>query len=170
MMDHKKQYETMAQLGEALLREFEGAQKIPVSAEFDKKWRSNLRRKKTRAALCFVRWTAAAAVLAFALVGMLTVAALSFESLRTPLIRFAAAYFTQDDQIHMEEPEQIPEYSQISYMDSENAALTVYSDGNDNYQLLWTNELGQRLYNIHSTELDEEFFRDLGEQLGAAED
>lgn len=170
MMNHKKQHEIMAQLGEELLREFETGERIPVSTEFDKKWRRTLRRNKECSALRFVRWTAAAAMLAFALVGMLTVAALSFESLRTPLIRFAAAYFAQDDQIHLEEPEQIPEFCQISYMDVENTALTVYSDGNDNYRLLWANELGQRLYNIHSAELDEEFFRNLGEQLAAAED
>ena len=48
--------------------------------------------------------------------------------------------------------------------------LEVYTDGNDNYQLLWANELGQRLYNFHAPQLDEEFFQNLGEELGAAVD
>lgn len=167
-MNNKKQQERLAQLGEELLREFESAEKVPVPAEFDRQWRRTLRGKKP--VLKILRWTAAAAVLAFALIGVLMVTALSVESLRTPLIRFATAYLVPAEEIRMEEPEEIAEFRQISCMDTENAALTVYYDGNDNYQLLWANETGQRLYNLHSPELDEEFFKDLGEKLMPAGD
>ena len=169
-MNHNKQHENLAKLGEELLNEFETAEKTQISAEFDREWRHNLRREKKSPVLQVIRWTATAAVLVFALVGALTVATLSIESLRTPLVQYAALHFAPEEEIRMEEPEEIAEFRQISCMDTENAALTVYYDGNDNYQLLWANETGQRLYNLHSPELDEEFFKDLGEKLMPAGD
>lgn len=165
-MDQQNEYENLARLGEELLKEFEAAEKAPVPAEFDRAWRHALRREKRRPVAQLLRWTAAAAVLAFALVGMLTVAALSVESLRTPLLRFAASYLASGEEVRLEEPEEYREYHQISYLGTDSVALEVRTDGNDNYQLLWANEQGLRLYNFHAPELDEEFFRDLGEQLG----
>ena len=73
-----------------------------------------------------IRWTATAAVLAFALVGVLTVATLSIDSLRKPLLEYAAQRFVQEEEIRLEEPEQFSEYRQISYMDTENLVLSVY--------------------------------------------
>lgn len=169
-MNHNKQNENLARLGEELLKEFETAEKTLISTEFDRKWRHNLRREKKRPVLQVIRWTATAAVLAFALVGVLTVAALSIESLRTPLVRYAALHFAPEEEIRLEEPEEIPKYHKITYLGTENMALEVYTDGNNNYQLLWANELGQRLYNFHAPQLDEEFFQNLGEELGAAVD
>lgn len=169
-MNHKEQHENLAQLGEELLQEFEAAGNVPVRAEFDRQWRRTLGREKKRPVLRVIRWTVRAAVLAFALVGALTVAALSVESLRTPLIQYATLHFAPEEEIRLEEPEEFREYHQISCMDAENMALTVYYDGKDNYQLLWANELGQRLYNLHSPELDEDFFQDLEEQWAAAVD
>ena len=169
-MNHNKQHENLAKLGEELLNEFETAEKTQISAEFDREWRHNLHREKKSPVLQVIRWTATAAVLVFALVGALTVATLSIESLRTPLVQYAALHFAPEEEIRMEEPEEIPEYRKISYLGTENMALEVYTDGNDNYQLLWANELGQRLYNFHAPQLDEEFFQNLGEELGAAVD
>ena len=168
-MNHNEQHENLARLGEELLKEFETAEKTKISTEFDRAWRHNLRREKKRPVLRVIRWTATAAVLAFALVGVLTVAALSIESLRTPLVQYAALHFAPEE-IRLEELEEIPEYRKISYLGTENMALEVYTDGNNNYQLLWANELGQRLYNFHAPQLDEEFFQNLGEELGAAMD
>ena len=167
-MNHQNEHENLARLGEELLKEFEAAEKTPVPAEFDRKWRHALRREKKRPVAQILRWTAAAAVLAFALVGMLTVAALSIESLRTPLARFAASYLAYEEEIRLEEPEEYREYRQVSYLGTDSVALEVRTDGNDNYQLLWSNEQGMRLYNFHAPELDEAFFQDLGEQLGMA--
>ncbi len=169
-MKHKEQHDGLTRLGEELLKEFEAAEKVQVSPEFDREWRGNLSREKKHPVMQVVRWTATAAVLAFAMVGVLTVAALSIDSLRRPLLEYAALHFVQEEEIRVGEPEGIPEYHQISYLGTDNIALEVYSDGNDNYQLLWSNELGRRLYNFYSPELDEEFFRDLGEQLLPAED
>ena len=169
-MNHNKQNENLARLGEKLLKEFETAEKTEISTEFNREWRHILRREKKRPVLQIIRWTATAAVLAFALVGVLTVAALSIESLRTPLVRYAALHFTPEEEIRLEEPEEIPKYHKITYLGTENMALEVYTDGNNNYQLLWANELGQRLYNFHAPQLDEEFFQNLGEELGAAVD
>ena len=170
MMNQKNQHDNLARLGEELLKEFESAEIAPIPTEFDREWQSALRRKKKQPVLRVIRWTATAAVLAFALVGVLTVAALSIDSLRTPLVQYAALHFAPEEEIRMEEPEEIPEYRKISYLGTENMALEVYTDGNDNYQLLWANELGQRLYNFHAPQLDEEFFQNLGEELGAAVD
>ena len=169
-MNYNKQHENLARLGEELLKEFETAEKTQISTEFDREWRHNLRCEKKNPVFRVIRWTATAAVLAFALVGVLTVATLSIESLRTPLVQYVAQRFAPDEEIRMEEPEEIPEYRKISYLGTENMALEVYTDGNNNYQLLWANELGQRLYNFHAPQLDEEFFQNLGEELGAAVD
>lgn len=81
-MNQKNQHEYLAQLGEELLKEFETAEETQVSAEFDREWRHNLRREKKHPMMRVIRWTATAAVLAFALVGVLTVATLSIDSLR----------------------------------------------------------------------------------------
>ena len=162
-MNHNQQHDNLAQLGEELLKEFEAAEKTPVPDGFHSHWRQSLRRRK-RPVLQAIRWTAAAAVMAFALVGVLTVTVLTSERLRTPLLQFAAAHFVP------EEPEEFPEYRQISSVDGENMALTVYFDGVDSYQLLLGNEMGLRQYNITAPELDEDFFRDLGEQLLEAKD
>ena len=169
-MNHKKQHENLAKLGEELLNEFETAEKTQISTEFDREWRHNLRREKKSPVLQVIRWTATAAVLVFALVGALTVATLSIESLRTPLVQYAALHFAPEEEIRMEEPEQFSEYQRISYMDTENVVLSVYYDGLENYQLLWADEMGQRTYNFCSPELDEEFFWDLGEQLMSADE
>lgn len=168
MMNQNNQHDNLARLGEELLKEFEATEKEPVPAEFDREWRSNLRRQKKQPVLRVICWTAKAAVLAFALVGVLTVATLSIDGLRKPLLEYAAQRFEQEEEIRLEEPEEMPDYHQISYLDTDNIALAVYSDGNDNYQLLWSNEFGQRLYNLHSQELDVEFFQELGEQLKSA--
>ena len=167
-MNQNEQHENLAKLGKELLKEFEAAEKTLISTEFDREWRRNLRREKKAPVLRVLRWTATAAVLAFALVGVLTVATLSIESLRTPLVRYVALHCAPEKEIWLGELEEIPEYSQVSALSTETIALEVYTDGNNNYQLLWANELGQRIYNLHSTELDEEFFWDLGEELMAA--
>lgn len=165
------QYEndSLAQLGEALLREFEVAEKPPVPGEFNRAWRHKLRREKKRPVLRVLGWTARAAVVAFALVGVLAVAAMSIESLRTPLLRFATVHFAPEE-VWPEEPEEPQEYRLVSYMDKDNVALSVYFDGKDSYQLLLANEAGQRRYHFRSPELDEDFFQDLKEQLVAAGD
>ena len=168
-MNQNNQHENLARLGEELLKVFETAEQVAIPADFDGRWRQTLGRKK-RSALQFVRCSVKAAVLAFALVGVLTVAALSIDSLRTPLLKYAALHFAEEEEIRLEEPEEIPEYHQISYLYTDNIGVAVYSDDNDNYQLLWSNELGQRLYSFHAPEMDEEFFRDLGEQFMSAEE
>ena len=170
MMNQKNQHDNLARLGEKLLKEFEAAEKIPISTEFDREWRHNLRREKKNPVLRVIRWTATAAVVAFALVGVLTVAALSIDSLRKPLLEYAAQRFEQEEEIRLEEPVQFSEYQRISYMDTENVVLSVYYDGLENYQLLWADEMGQRTYNFCSPELDEEFFWDLGEQIMSADE
>lgn len=169
-MNQNNQHENLARLGEELLNEFESAEIAPIPTGFDREWQSALRRKKKQPVLRVIRWTATAAVLAFALVGVLTVAALSIDSLRKPLLEYAAQRFEQEEEIRLEEPEQFSEYQRISYVDMENVVLSVYYDGLENYQLLWADEMGQRTYNFCSPELDEEFFWDLGEQFMSAEE
>ena len=167
MMNHKKQHDNLALLGEELLKEFETAEKIPISTEFDREWWHNLRRENKHPVLRGIRWTATAAVLALALVGALTVATLSIESLRTPLLQLATMHLAEEE-IRLEEPEESPDYWQISALNTDNMVLEVYTDGNDNYQLLYANELGQRLYDVHAPQLDEEFFQSLQEELLSA--
>ena len=161
-MKQEIQHDRLAQLGEELLREFAAAETVSVPAEFHRKCREMIGRKKPfRQA---VLWTARAAVLAFALLGVMTVAVLSVDTLRTPFIQLAVECFPP------EQEEEMTEYRQISYIATDNVELGVYYDGEASYQLLWSNEYGQRLYNFQSPGMDEAFFHDLSAQLTAAEE
>lgn len=152
-MKNETQHEHLAQLGEALLQEFDEAQHAPVPFEFDRKARKMIEKKQKTIAGRAVFWTLRAAVLIFAFIGVLTVAVLSVDSLRTPLFQFASAQVTP-------EPENIPEDGEplqlqhISHATTDNATLAVYYDGNDRYQLLWADEFGQKWYYFQSSNMD----------------
>ncbi len=163
-MNRETKHDLLAQLGEELLREFEETKKTEVSAEFDRKCRDMLCKKKEKPVCQFVWWTAQAAVAAFALVGVMTVAMLSVGILRNGFFRFAAAQLAQ------EQEETVTEFEQISYAQADNMAMSVYYDGNENYQILWSNEFGQWVYDFRAQGIDEALFRDLGNQLVAAEE
>ena len=170
-MKHDAPNDRLAQLGEELLREFETAQPEAISSDFDRKCREAICREKKNPVIQILRWSARAAVIVLALVGAMSVAVLSIESLRTPVIEFALAHFTPEPEIRLEEPEEEPvDFKQISYASTDNMTLSVYYDGEDSYQILWADEWGQRLYNFQAPELDEDFFRNLGAKLDTAEE
>ena len=163
-MNHKRQHDRLAQLGEELLREFDATQTPKVSAEFDRRCRNALFWRKEKSICQFARWTAQAAMIIFALIGAMTVAVLSIGPLRNELIRHAAGWFAPVQEEHT------AEYVQISHAQMDNAALTVYYDGTENYQILYSDEFGQQQYNFRSESMEEDFFRDLGRRLNTTVD
>ena len=160
-MKQETQQEHLSRLGEELLQEFDTAQHQPVSAEFDWKCRNMVRRKSRIGGT--VLWMARAAVFAFFLVGVMTVAMLSFGSLRTPLIRFAVEHFEPAE----EDRETELAYRQISHTAVNNTELTVYYDGGEQYLVLLSNELGQRQYSFLSSNLEEEIIQEIDAKLAA---
>ena len=170
-MKHDAPNDRLAQLGEELLREFETAQPEAISSDFDRKCREAICREKKNPVIQILRWSARAAVIVLALVGAVSVAVLSIDSLRTPFMEFALTHFAPEPEIRLEEPEEEPvDFKQISYASTDNMTLSVYYDGEDSYQILWADEWGQRLYNFQAPELDEDFFRNLGAKLDTAEE
>ena len=168
-MKKEIQHDRLAQLGEELLREFEAVQPQPVPVEFDRKCREIIVRERKSPVRQAILWTARAAVLVFALIGLVTVAVLSVDALRTPVMHFAAAYLEPESYLE-EEREKTAEYTQISFAKADNTTLSVYYDGEDGYQILCSDEFGQRLYNFLSPSIDEAFFQALGVQLVATEE
>lgn len=166
-MKQETQHDRLSKLGEELLQEFDAVQAPIIPAEFDWKCRKLIGRRNQTGRLLF--WVARAAVLAFALVGMLTVAVLSIRGLRTPLIHLAMAHFAPESHLE-EQKESLPKYEQISYTTADNTTLSVYCDGKNSYQILWSNEFGQRRYNFLSTDIDEAFIRELESQLADIEE
>lgn len=160
-MNRKLDDTPLTQLGEELLREFE-EETITVPAEFDRKCRNMLQPKKKNTAWQLLRWTARAAVLVFALIGVMSVTVLSVSPLQDQFLKFM---------VESDAPEEEwPEYQQISYTETGNATMSVYYDGKTNYQILWANEYGQRIYNFCSQGADELFFHDLSAQLSATKE
>ncbi len=155
-MNRKSTHTPLAQLGEELLQEFE-AEKTVIPEEFDQKCRNMLQPKKKNTAWQFVRWTARAAVLMFALIGVMTVTMLTVDPLRDDFVQFAAELETPE--------EEWPEYQQITYAEAGNAAMSVYYDGKESYQVLWANAYGQRLYQFCSQGEEESFFHELSAKL-----
>ena len=145
--------ENLTRLGEELLREFEETEKTAVSGEFDRKCRKLLQPEKKPIAGQVMRWAARAAVLVFALIGVMTVAMLSVGPLRNHVLRIAAESYVPE--------ETWTEFEQISYSRTNNESMAVYSDGKDNYQVLWSNEYGQRVYNFRSEGMGDTFFRNV---------
>ena len=155
-------HDNLSRLGEELLQEFD-AEKTVIPAEFDQKCRNMLQPKKKLTAWQVVRWASRAAVLVFALIGMMTVTVLSINPLRSHVLQLAA-------ECEMPEEEEWSEYQQISYAQTGNAAMSMYYDGKSSYQILWANEYGKRLYDFSSYSADETFFHDLSAQLNAMEE
>ncbi len=162
-MNHETQHEGLAKLGEELLREFDAAQTPVVSVEFDRKCQKMFFPERKKSAWLFARWAVRAAILALALVGAMTVLVLSIGSLRNAFVQLTVAYHTP------EREETMAEYRQLSHTATDNAAFAVYYDGEDSYQIRWSNEFGQRVYTFCSQDMDEAFFHDLGAQLAVTE-
>ena len=167
-MINETQRNCLEQLGEELLQEFDEARNTPISFEFDRNARKLIEKKQKSSVSHAVFWVARAAVFAFALVGVLTVAALSIDSWRTPLFKFAAA---QVAPLQATYPEEEPlEFQQISHATTDNATLAVYCDGNDRYQLLWADEFGQRWYYFQSSNMDAASILSLCQQFASNEE
>ena len=168
-MIDETQHNSLEQLGEELLQEFDETRRIPISFEFDRNARKTIGYKPQSPIRRAAYWTLRTVVLAFALIGVLTVATLSIDSLRTPVLKLAAAQVAPDWEPYSE-PEEIAEFKQISHAVSGNTVLIVFYDGVDQYQILVANEYGQQRYDFQSTSLDETSILALGHQLIATDD
>lgn len=169
-MKHEMHNDHLAELGKELLEEFEAAQPEKIPAALDRRCRETLSRERKNPVIQVLRWSVRAAVIVLALVGAMSVAVLSIDGLRTPFMEFAIAHFSPEPEVRLEEPEEVAEFKQISYAATDNMTLSVYHDGEESYQILWTDEWGQRLYNFHAPDLDGDFFLNLGSKLSAAEE
>ena len=163
-MNQETQRNQLAQLGEELLREFAETQKSEVSAQFDRRCRDTLFWKRETAVCRFTRWTVWAAVTVLAVIGLLSVAVMSVRPLRGEVGRLMV------ERSWMEPEENVREYRQISSAKADNTTVTVYYDGEENYQILLSDEYGQRVYDFSSYGMDEEFVKSLGARLVAAEE
>ena len=163
-MNRETQHNQLAQLGEELLREFEETQTTEVSVDFDRKCRDTFFWKRDTAVCRFTRWTAWAAVTVLAVIGLFSVTVMSVGTLRGEFIRLMV------ERSDREPEETVTEYRQISSAKTDNTTVTVYYDGEENYQILLSDEYGQRVYDFSSYGMDEEFVKSLGARLAAAEE
>lgn len=161
-MNHEIEHNRLSQLGDELLSEFENGQRVEIPVEFDRKCRKLFRQERKNPVFQILRWTARAAVLVFALIGVMTVTVLSDSSVRNGIVQFAAEYYAPQDELET--------YEQICYTQTGNAAMSVYYDGKSSYQILWANEYGKQLYDFSSYRADETFFHELSSQLTASEE
>lgn len=158
-MSNHNHNDSLGILGDVLLRQFYGQQPEEVPTALNDRCLQSICLSQ-RSRVNMLRYALRAAVVVLAIMGTFSLVILSSGSLR----QRAGEYLLQTATETTTEEQTVP-FVLISsaYLDS--TQINVYTDGADNYRIMWLDESGRRFYHFHAADLDSSIIMQFSEKI-----